>query len=171
VDPTLVGAELEDDKVHIRYRAKVGQGRVTKYFIDRSRGDMNSIELCFDYPYQWSNTGNIVKHWLFLLPVDHQTSRVFFLFYFESLKVPILPIHFPRVVQRAVLHAANALHIAPLLAQDRMALEAEQRAWENHHDKPMVELNPAVTLMQQLMVRKWTEHLARTKRPQPAPVA
>ncbi len=167
VDATLVRADLLGDKVFIGYRAKIGQGRLTRLFVDRRGSDTNSIDLCFDYPYQWSNTGNLVKHWLFVLPIDAQTSRVFFLFYYRSLKVPLLPLLIPRSLQTAVLRAANVLHVSPLLRQDGMAVEAEQQAWQHHHDKPVVELNPAVQLMQQLMVRKWTEHLQRSARPAP----
>ena len=42
------------------------------------------------YPYQWSNTGDRIKHWCFVLPLDERTTRVFFLFYFEALKIPFV---------------------------------------------------------------------------------
>ena len=46
-----------------------------------------------------------------------------------------------------------------------VAVEAEQRGWEAHHDRPVPDLNPAVALFQQLTVRKWEEHLASRQRP------
>ena len=61
---------------------------------------------------------------------------------------------------RLVLRISNRMLIGPLLAQDGFALEAEQRGWEAHHDRPVPDLNPAVALFQQLTVRKWEEHLA-----------
>ena len=47
------------------------------------------MDLCYEYPYQWSNTGGKIKHWCFFLPIDARTTRVFFLFYFESFKIPL----------------------------------------------------------------------------------
>jgi hypothetical protein len=34
--------------------------------------------------------------------------------------------------------------------------------YESHYDAPLAEFNPAVNLFQQLTIRKWEEHLART---------
>ena len=42
------------------------------------------MELCYEYPYQWSNTDGKIKHWCFVLPIDGTTTRAFFLFYFDS---------------------------------------------------------------------------------------
>jgi hypothetical protein len=50
--------------------------------VDRRRIDTNAIDLCYEYPYQWSDTDGKIKHWRFVLPVDECTTRVFFLFYF-----------------------------------------------------------------------------------------
>jgi hypothetical protein len=71
-----------------------------------------------------------------------------------------------------VLRVSNRVLICPLLSQDGFAVEAEQRGWEAHHDRPVPDLNPAVSLFQQLTVRKWEEHLAsvgRATRERPAP--
>jgi hypothetical protein len=68
-----------------------------------------------------------------------------------------------------VLRIANRVLIAPLLRQDGFAVEAEQRAWEVHHDAPVPELNPVIGLFHQLTARKWDEHLAdRGRRGQPS---
>ena len=69
----------------------VGDGRISKLFVDRKRVRTDRMKLGFDYPYQWSNTGDRIKHWCFLLPIDEQTTRVFFLFYFDALKIPFTP--------------------------------------------------------------------------------
>ena len=160
-DSTLRLGEERGDRVFMRYETKVGMGRLSQRFVDRRRVDTTSMELCYDYPYQWSNTGTKIKHWCFPLPIDERTTRVFFLFYFESLKIPFLPWRIPRALMTLVLRLANRVLIAPLLRQDGFAVEAEQRAWEIHHDAPVPELNPVIGLFHQLTARKWEEHLVR----------
>ena len=112
-----------------------------------------------------SNTGDSIKHWLFLLPIDERTTKVFFLFYFKSLKIPFLPVRIPRFAMTAIMRVSNRLLIAPLLAQDRMALEAEQEGYEQHWDAHPVEYNPAVQAFQKVTVRKWQEYLEPQDQP------
>jgi hypothetical protein len=120
-------------------------------FVDRKRVDTTAMELCYDYPYQWSNTGSKIKHWCFPMPIDERTTRVFFLFYFESLKIPFLPWRIPRALMTLVLRIANRVLIGPLLRQDGFAVEAEQRAWDpSRRAGPRAEpgqwpLSPALT--------------------------
>jgi len=117
------------------------------------------MELCYEYPYQWSNTDDQIKHWLFVLPIDENTTRSFFLFHFKALKIPFLPIHIPRRLMKAVLLVANELLVKPLLAEDGMAVEAEQEGYNQHWSSPIAELNPAVHEFQKLTIRKWEEYL------------
>jgi phenylpropionate dioxygenase-like ring-hydroxylating dioxygenase large terminal subunit len=166
VDARLTRCEAEGDRVHVAYDAKIGRGRISSLFVDGARVDTNSIELCYEYPYQWSNTGGKIRHWCFLLPLDARTTRVFFLFYFDALKLPVLPLRVPRWLMTPFLRAANRLLIKPLLLQDRFAVEAEQEGHLAHFDAPLAELNPAVGLFQQVTIRKWAEHLAKaTEKP------
>jgi len=160
-DATLTHCEVVGDDVHLSYDTQVGRGTISGLFVDHDAIDTGRMDLCYQYPYQWSNTGNRIKHWLFVLPVDERTTRAFFLFYFESLKIPFLPWRIPRALMPAVLRISNRVLIAPLLGQDRVAVEAEQRAWERHWDAPPLELNPAVREFQKVTARKWREHLAR----------
>ena len=88
---------------------------------------------------------------------------MFFLFYFKSLKIPFLPVHIPRFAMTAVMKVSNRLLIAPLLSQDRFALEAEQEGYEKHWDARPVEFNPVVQAFQKVTVRKWREYLAGAK--------
>ena len=158
---TLTRCETVGDNVHLAYDTRVGRGRISGLFVDHNRLDTNHIELCFQYPYQWSNTDDEIKHWLFVLPIDERTTRTFFLFYFKSLKIPLLPVRIPRFAMTTVLKVANRLLIGPLLAQDRFAVEAEQQGYERHWDAPPIELNPVVRAFQKVTVRKWREYLAR----------
>ena len=133
---TLTRCETVGDNVHLAYDTRVGRGRISRLFVDHNRLDTNHIELCFQYPYQWSNTDDEIKHWLFVLPIDERTTRTFFLFYFKSLKIPLLPVRIPRFAMTTVLKIANRLLIGPLLAQDRFAVEAEQQGLRETLGRP-----------------------------------
>jgi hypothetical protein len=158
-DAKLTRCEMDGDRVLVSYDTRVGYGKISRLFVDRKRINTNAMDLGYEYPYQWSNTDGKIKHWCFVLPVDACTSRVFFLFYFESLKIPLTPFRIPRRLMKLVLTVSNALLIKPLLRQDGFAVEAEQRGWEAHADEPVPDLNPAVGLFQQLTIRKWEEYL------------
>jgi len=160
-DSKLTRLESENDRVSLSYDTKVGYGKISGLFVDRKRVDTNSMDLCYEYPYQWSNTDDQIKHWLFVLPIDSRTTRTFFLFYFKEFKVPGLPLHIPRRVMTPVLKVSNKLLIRPLLSQDLFAVEAEQEGWEKHYDEPIAELSPAVHAFQALTIKKWEEYLAR----------
>jgi len=163
-DARLTRSEAVGDRVHVSYETRVGRGRISGLFVDRRRVNTDAMDLCYEYPYQWSNTDDKIKHWCFFLPIDERTTRTFFLFYFESLRVPFTGVRIPRALMTPVLRTANRLLVAPLLRQDGEAVEAEQRAYEEHHALPVPDLNPAVGLFQQLTVRKWEEHLERAGR-------
>jgi phenylpropionate dioxygenase-like ring-hydroxylating dioxygenase large terminal subunit len=159
----LTNLETRGDKVFLSYDTKVGHGKISGLFVDRKAIDTNSMELCYDYPYQWSNTDDKIKHWCFVLPIDERTTRVFFLFYFDHFKIPFTPFHIPRRLVTPFLKISNRLLIRPLLSEDGIAVEAEQEGYERHWDEPTVELNPAVNAFQALTVRKWEEHLERER--------
>ncbi|MGM0576141.1 MAG: Rieske 2Fe-2S domain-containing protein [Myxococcota bacterium] len=161
-DAELTRLETIGDDVHLEYDTLVGRGKISGLFVDRDAVNTNHMELCYEYPYQWSNTDGQIKHWLFVLPIDERTTKTFFLFYFKALKIPFLPVHIPRQVMTPVLKVANEVLIKPLLSQDVYAVEAEQEGWEAHWDKPLAELNPAVKAFQEVTIRKWEEYLERT---------
>ena len=160
-DARLTRCEAIGDRVYVGYQTKVGRGKISGLFVDRRRVNTDAMDLCYEYPYQWSDTGGKIKHWCFFLPIDERTTRTFFLFYFESLRVPLTRVRIPRALMTPLLRVANRLLVAPLLRQDGAAVEAEQQAYETHHALPVPDLNPAVALFQQLTVRKWEEHLER----------
>lgn len=162
-DAKLTKCETAGDRVFLSYDTKVGTGKVSGLFVDRKRVNTNSMDLCYEYPYQWSNTDNRIKHWFFILPIDERNSRVFFLFYFDALIIPFIGIRIPQWLMTLVLKIANSLLIKPLLSQDGVAVEAEQEGYDTHFDAPIVEMNPAVNLFQQLTIRKWEEYLAKIK--------
>jgi nitrite reductase/ring-hydroxylating ferredoxin subunit len=159
VDAKLTRCETVGDRVELDYDVVVGDGRFSRLFVDRKHVRTDRMKLAFEYPYQWSNTGDRIKHWCFLLPIDERTTRVFFLFYFDALKFPFTPFRIPRPILYPFLRLANRFLIVPLLRQDGVVVEAEQEAVEALSGAPFIEPNPAVPMFQQLVVRRWQEHL------------
>ncbi len=159
---TLTRCETIGDNVYLSYDTQVGRGRISGRFVDHRKLNTNHMELCFQYPYQWSNTDDAIKHWLFVLPINERTTRVFFLFYFKSLKLPVVPLRIPRFAMSTVMKLSNRMLIGPLLDQDRYAVEAEQVGYEEHWDAPPIEFNPVVKAFQNVTVRKWEEYLVRS---------
>ncbi|HEV2371537.1 MAG TPA: aromatic ring-hydroxylating dioxygenase subunit alpha [Streptosporangiaceae bacterium] len=163
VDATLTSLDSDDDRVRVSYRTKVGGSRMARLLIDPTV-DTGSINLCYEYPYQWSDTGGKIKHWCFLLPIDERTTRAFFLFLFapDLYRIPFLPVRLPRMLVTPLLRAARRAYIEPLLDQDRVAIESEQRGYERYHGALIPELNPAVREMQALTVKKWAGYADST---------
>ena len=95
-DARLLRCETVGDSVHVAYDTEVGRGRISGLFVDHRRINTNHMELCYQYPYQWSNTDDAIKHWLFVLPIDEHRTRMFFLFYFKSFKIPFTGMPIPR---------------------------------------------------------------------------
>lgn len=163
IDAKLRHHEADDNRVYLTYDTYMAGGRISGIFVDRKRVNTRSIELCYEYPYQWSNTGDSIKHWCFLLPINEKLTRVFFVFYFDALKIPMTSITTPRWLTQWVLNIAKPLLFKPLLAEDGIALEAEQQGYDTHWDAPPIELNPVVPLFQQLTARKWEDYLAKAQ--------
>ena len=162
-DAKLTHHEADDDKVYLTYDAYMAGGRISGIFIDRNRVNTRAIELCYEYPYQWTNTGDSIKNWSFMLPIDAQTTRVFFLFYFDALTIPLLAIKTPKWLTQLVMDIAKPLVFKPILAEDGIALEAEMLAYETYWDAPPVELNPVVPMFQRLTARKWEAYLEKAE--------
>lgn len=165
VDADLLKYETIGDSVYLEYDTKVGDGQFNKLFINRERVNVDHMKLGYQYPYQWSNTDDQIKHWLFVCPIDERTSRSFFIFYFKQFVIPFTQIGIPKRLLQAFLPAAKQLTVKPLLAEDGVAVEAEQEGWERHWDAPLAELNPVVKAFQGLTIRKWEEYLATQRDP------
>ncbi len=161
-DAKLTDCRPEGDKVFVSYEAKIGQGPIYSLVVDHVKTNTNKMDLCYEYPFQWSNTDNRIKHHCFVLPIDNRTTRAFFLFYYDpkTFKVPFLPVAIPPRLLRPMLKLGNAFVVRPLLGEDGIAVEEEQRAYDRHFEAPMMELNPAIGAFQNLTVRKWDEYLA-----------
>jgi phenylpropionate dioxygenase-like ring-hydroxylating dioxygenase large terminal subunit len=166
-DAKLTKLESKGDQVELEYDTVVGGGGVTAHFVNRTNANTNRIKLGYEYPYQRSQTDEHIKHWCFILPIDENTTRTIFLFYFahELVKIPGLgALRMPGwFLRRVVMPLAKKFQVAPLINEDAWAVAVEQEGYNNHFDRPIAELNPAVHEFQALTIRKWEEHLAQTK--------
>ncbi len=159
-DAKLTDLETSGTQVRLSYDVLVGDGRFSKHFVDRSRVKVDRMDLCFDYPYQRSDTGGRIKHWCFLLPLDRpHHARVLPVLFRCCAGAAAAPTDAARL-QRLLMRAARRLLIRPLLAQDGRMVEAEQQAYERDPYVAGYELNPAVAEFQKLIVGQWRRHLA-----------
>jgi phenylpropionate dioxygenase-like ring-hydroxylating dioxygenase large terminal subunit len=156
----LLGLEESGDQVLLQYNSKIAAAKIMNLVIDRKKHAGTSHYSCYEYPYQWSNTEEFVKHWLFLLPIDERTTRVFFLFYYRDFKVPLLPLKMPQRLMTPMIKLGHQYMVRPLFDEDGWAVQREQEAFEKHWDAPVAEVNPQVMAFQRLTVRKWEEYLA-----------
>lgn len=156
----LLGMDEQDERVLVHYNSKIAAARIMDMLIDRKAHAGNSHTSCYEYPYQWSNTEEFVKHWLFLLPIDERTTRVFFLFYYRDFKLPLLPFKVPERLMTPLIRLGHQLLVRPLFDEDGWAVQREQEGFEAYWDAPLAEVNPQVLAYQRLTVRKWEAYLA-----------
>ena len=101
-DAELTHLETVGDTVELSYDTKVGGGTISSRFVDKENTDTNSMTLALEYPYQRSSTDGKIKHWCFVLPIDENTTRAFFLFYFDCFVVPFTKVKIPEARDEAV---------------------------------------------------------------------
>jgi phenylpropionate dioxygenase-like ring-hydroxylating dioxygenase large terminal subunit len=159
-DPRLRYFEAVGDTVHLAYETAVGGGRLLDLFVPRHELTNHDIELCYEYPYHWSNAGDVIRHFMFTLPIDERTSRIFFQLYYRKLLIPGTRRAAPRPLMDLFLRIGNRTLLDHIFKQDQRALEAEQHAYDTQWDGPAAELNPVIGAFQDLTVRKWEEYLA-----------
>lgn len=159
----MTSLKADENSVSLSYDTKIGAAKLMQIFVNEDEVNQNKIDLCYEYPYQWSNTDDKIKHWMFSLPIDEQRTKVFFVFYFKSIKMPLLPFHLPRWLHEGVMRTIKHLIFDPILGEDAWAVAAEQAGYNEHYDAPIAEINPAVKEFQDLTIRKWVEHLEQQK--------
>ena len=157
-DPVLTRCETVGDTVHVEYQTTIGAGRLINAFMPRAQVASNTIHLSYAYPYHTSNTDDWIKHFIVTVPIDERNSRVFFIFYYKSLNLPILNRPIPRPLMKVALTLGNRFLVRPLLQQDGDVLALEQKGWEDGWDSPLAELNPIVKAFQDLTIRKWQDY-------------
>lgn len=168
-EPKLLDYETVGDSVVLHYDAKIGDGPIMRWFVDRKRLASNKIRLEYDYPYHRSDTDGEIKHFMCAIPMDERTTRVFFILYYKQFRIPGTQLRIPKFLMKPVLRPMTRIIVDPIFQEDAEALELEQEAWEKHWDAPLAELNPIVKAFQELTIRKWREYLERAEGPKSAP--
>ena len=153
----LARSQSDGNCVVADYSASIGNGHILGRFVNRSRVDTTRISTYFEYPYQRANIGDKIKHWCFLTPIDPRRTRLFFTIVVDrdALRLPHTSLHLPHWPAQRFLDIAKKAMIAPLIDEDRRAVEAEQEAIDTIPDAHIVELNPVTRLVQEVIVRKW----------------
>lgn len=159
----LLGVEAGADRVVMRYEALVGP------LHRRATSRPKPLTIAYEYPYhratfEWSGIEGRISYWSFLTPLDMRTTRVFFMFCYDTLRIPRVPFPIGHRLTTAVLRLANRPLVLPLLEEDGFALEAEQDGYDACWDAPAIEMNPAVAPLHDLTIRKWQAHLRSTER-------
>ena len=150
----------EEDTIYIDYDTHLGQGPAARVASERQGEHLDGIRVWYQYPYQGSDLQGKYFHWLYMLPIDEQTTRCFFYFVFGPMEIPYVRLNIPFRIRKPLLRLFNRLYLKPLLGQDQWALEEEQRAYQLHAGKPSYEFNPLVRTLQQLTIAKWAEYTA-----------
>ena len=165
VDAKLTRCEAVGDRVLLELRHADRHGADLRLFVDRRRvrHRLRSSSATSTRTSGRTPAGKI-KHWCFVLPIDERTTRVFFLFYFESLKVPLTPFRIPRRLMTLALRLVQPLPDPAAAETGRLRRRGRAGGLrEPLRASRSPELNPAVALFQQLTIRKWEEHLARAR--------
>ncbi|RMF15611.1 MAG: aromatic ring-hydroxylating dioxygenase subunit alpha, partial [Candidatus Dadabacteria bacterium] len=100
--PKLVQCDEHPDRdlVEIAYQAEIGAGKLLDAFMDRDQTQSGLMRLGYQYPYNWSNTDDYIKHFVSIIPQDEQHSHFFFVLFVRSLRIPGTPLKIPRNVMR-----------------------------------------------------------------------
>lgn len=163
--PKLLDLKANPVDLRAEYDLTIGAGKFEMMFMTRPDRPFNKIKYHYDYPYHWSNTDDMVKHCLFTLPIDATHNRHIFVFYMTPriAKVPGLSsLVLPNWAVQLMLNISKRFTMYPVLHQDVWVIEHEQRAWNEHWRLPEPEVSPLITAVQDLLIRRWEEHLKST---------
>jgi hypothetical protein len=163
-NPRLTTHREEPDRVVLRYEAKMVNGWLMRHFVHDTNVDTNSVDLYYEYPYVRTSIGGKILQWVLLLPIDERTTRVFYVYFFcaDAFRVPLTPLTVPTWLLAIFVRLGQPLLFRPIFSQDGWACSREQEGYEAAAESPCMELNPAMRMFQQLTIRKWAEHLARS---------
>ena len=149
------------------YHIMMAAERVTGLFVNRPLVNTSRMTSWFQYPYQRASTDDRIEQWCFLSPAGARSTRLFLLIMFDkdTLRIPLTRLTLPHQCARLFLHISKHVMIAPILRQDGRALEAEQDAFDRFPEAPLIELNPVVRLLQEMIVSRWQAYEALSDRP------
>ena len=89
----------DDDTIYIDYDTHLGQGQAARVASEDTGKHLNFIRIWYQYPYQGSDLQGKYFHWLYMLPIDEQTTRCFFYFVFGPMEIPYVRLNVPFVLR------------------------------------------------------------------------
>jgi len=158
--PKLAEVLDKGDALEIHYNTSFMESLLIRLMADTQGTDFQRIKVFYDYPYQRSDIDGKYFHWLFMLPMDETTTRVFFFFAMGAIKLPLIQTELPRWMRRPVLELTKKYYVHPLLCEDGYILEEEMKSHQIHSQRPVFEFNPIVRKMQAITLRKWDEYVS-----------
>ncbi len=152
-DPLLLKLEETKNRVLAQYQVSY-KGIMAKFLgLAESATQVTTLPITIDYqyPHYVTTLQGISSLYLMRLPIHHQESRSFSLFFFR-VRLPqwllnrIQPILIP-VLQRFFLYR--------FLDQDKEMIESEQQNYGLNPQRHYAEINPAIIAIQRMILRQY----------------
>ena len=152
----------DHDTVHMEYDSYFGNNLL--YRLCRPDADqLHEVKVWYRYPYQTSDSQGKYLHWNLMLPIDATTTRVYWIWLHNPVPIPLVRLNIPFAIRKPVLHLMNQFVLNPFLSQDWQILQEEQRAYACNAEKPIVEYNPIISQLQEVILEQWDRYRASEK--------
>ncbi len=151
----------EGDRVTVTHDIELDQGGLLRYLLNPLK--VPTQDATYDYPYLCVSVGGVYKLWNFMLPLDDHTTRLFMISCADRVKIPFTRYFAPDWLVGPVTRLAKGILVTPLFTEDVWSFEAEQEGYTSAPGAPAVDMHPAIRPSYQLTIRKWEEHLARSR--------
>jgi nitrite reductase/ring-hydroxylating ferredoxin subunit len=151
----------EGDSVTVTHDITLDKGGMLRWLLNPLKIPFQ--DATYAYPYLVVSVGNVYKLWNFMLPLDDHTTRLFMISCADRIKIPFTPYLAPEWLVGPATRLAKHLLVTPLFTEDVWSFEAEQEGYVNSPGSSAVDLHPAIRPSYQLTIRKWEEHLARSR--------
>jgi 4beta-methylsterol monooxygenase len=153
--------EATSDQVVVTHDIRLDKGALLRFLLNPLKTQQQHA--CYEYPYLWVSVGQVYKLWNFMLPIDDRTTRLFMLSCADRVKIPATRLDVPSWLVEPALKLAKHMLVTPLFTEDVWSYEAEQAGFDANPGAPAVDMHPAIRPSYQLTVRKWEEHLGRSR--------
>ncbi len=151
----------EGDRVTVSHDITLDKGGILRWLVRPLKVPVQ--DAVYDYPYLVVTVGEVYKLWNFMLPLEDGTTRLFMISLAERVKIPFTPYMAPSFIVGPATRLAKHVLVTPLFTEDVWSFEAEHEGYTKAPSTPAVDLHPAIRPSYQLTIRKWEEHLARSR--------
>jgi len=155
-NPKLMKLERTDHSVRADYRVSY-QGWLAK-FLNLSKGNSQvttrTISIQYNYPHYHNTLEGVSSLYLMRLPVNHTKSYSFSLL-FVKVRLPRL---LKKTFNSALQVIIRRLFFQRFLRQDIDMINSEQQTYLANPKRRYVEVNPAITALQRVMVEQYNHY-------------